>query len=380
VLDPYAMEMLKSVRPKARRIALFTCVLLLAAFARFAALDRLPPGWRDDELIEVDMDSRIAAGWRPLYIEEAEKHEPLYHYVHAATITLFGPGRLSYRWLGAASGLLAVALTMAVGKQLFGWRVALFAGAAMVVSLWPLMYSRLGLRHIGTLPVLLVAILNFKFHISNSKLHSLPSNLKSETRVRVSTDILDLKSIVCGVAIAAGLYIYFAGRVVPFIFLAFATYLALFHRNIFKQQWIGFLVAGGVVLLLFAPLGWYLAHRPLEARLEIVGKPLLELRKGNLSPMIETALGTLGMFTFHGDPEWLYNVSGRPIFDWLTGAFFYLGVALALWRWKRAEYGLLIIWLLVGIAPGLVSLPAGSLGHTIAALPAVYLLLGLGLA
>jgi len=35
-------------------------VLLLAALMRLPALDRVPPGWRDDELIEIGMDSRIS--------------------------------------------------------------------------------------------------------------------------------------------------------------------------------------------------------------------------------------------------------------------------------------------------------------------------------
>jgi len=353
-----------------RRIVplIFAAVLLLAALARFAVLDSLPPGWRDDELIEVEMDMRIADGWRPLYIEEAEGHEPLYHYVHAATIALFGPGRFSYRWLGAACGLVTVALTMALGRRLFGWRVALLAGAAMAVSFWPLMYSRLGLRHIGTQPALLLAIYALwrgTRTIHNSQFTILNSQFWWFT--------------LAGLSLAAGLYTYFAGRVVPLIAIAFALYLLLFHRPVFKTSWKGWLSAGALAALLFAPLGTFLANRPIETRLEVVGKPLLELQQGNFTPMLETTLGTLGMFTFRGDPEWLYNLADRPVFDWLTGAFFYLGVALALWRWKRAEYGLLLIWLIGGLAPAFASLPAASFGHTIAALPAVYLLMGIGL-
>jgi hypothetical protein len=362
-----------------RRIALFTLVLLVAAVARLAELDRLPPGWRDDELIEVEMDSRIAAGWHPLYIEEAEGHEPLYHYVHAATIALFGPGRLSYRWLGAACGLIAVALTMALGRRWlaaphsplpFGlgkgdW-AALLAGAAMATGFWPLMYSRLGLRHAGVLPPLLLVML------------VLASNRKSANADLRSGHIS--KFLLGGCCLAAGLYIYFAGRVVPLIALAYAAYLALFHRAQFKQQALGLAVMGGVAALLFAPLGLHLASRPLETRLEVVGRPLIELASGNPLPAIETMLGTLGMFTLRGDPEWLYNFSGRPVFDWITGACFYLGLGLAMWRWRRAEYGLLLIWLLGGLSPAMLSLPAASFSHTIAAQPAVYLVLGLGLA
>ena len=116
-----------------------------------------------------------------------------------------------------------------------------------------------------------------------------------------------------------------------------------------------------------------------EKRTEVVGGPLIELRKGNLRPAIDTTLGTLGMFTFAGDPEWLYNVENRPVFDWLTGLFFYLGVLVCLIRLKRVGPGFALVWLIVGIAPAFVSIPAASFSHTIAALPVVYLLAAYGI-
>jgi hypothetical protein len=84
------------------------------------------------------------------------------------------------------------------------------------------------------------------------------------------------------------------------------------------------------------------------------------------------------MFTFAGDPEWLYNVENRPVFDWLTGLFFYLGVIICLVRLKRIESGFALVWLIVGIAPAFVSIPAASFSHTVAALPVVYILTALG--
>nr|MBP7689142.1 hypothetical protein [Thermoflexales bacterium] len=114
-------------------------------------------------------------------------------------------------------------------------------------------------------------------------------------------------------------------------------------------------------------------------RTEVVGGPLIELRKGNVQPAIDTTLGTLGMFTFAGDPESLYNVPNRPVFDWITGAFFYLGVIICLIRLKRTESGLALAWLVIGIAPAFVSIPAASFSHTIAALPVVYVVAAVGI-
>jgi hypothetical protein len=84
------------------------------------------------------------------------------------------------------------------------------------------------------------------------------------------------------------------------------------------------------------------------------------------------------MFTFAGDPEWLYNIEVRPVFDWITGLFFYLGVIICLVRLRRLESGFALVWLIVGIAPAFVSIPAASFSHTIAALPVVYVLTAFG--
>jgi hypothetical protein len=115
-----------------------------------------------------------------------------------------------------------------------------------------------------------------------------------------------------------------------------------------------------------------------EDRLQVVGAPLAQLLEGEPRLAVETTIATLGMFTFSGDPEWLYNLSGRPVFDWLTGGMFYIGVASALWRWRDTAYGFSLIWLLGGLAPAFASLPAASFGHSIVAQPVVFMLAAVG--
>jgi hypothetical protein len=143
--------------------------------------------------------------------------------------------------------------------------------------------------------------------------------------------------------------------------------------------WWRYLVAFVIAVLIALPMFIEIARTPgAEKRTEVVGGPLIELRNGNIKPAIETTIGTLGMFTFAGDPESLYNVSGRPVFDWITGIFFYIGVIFCLVRLKRVESGFALTWLLIGIAPAFVSLPAASFSHTLAAQPVVYMLTAYG--
>jgi 4-amino-4-deoxy-L-arabinose transferase-like glycosyltransferase len=341
---------------------LMVATLLVATAFRFLAIDSAPPGWRDDELIEFDMDRRIADGWRPLFIPEAEGHEPVYHYLHAGTILAFGDNIVGYKWLPLACGLLTIALTYALARKMFGVKVALLAAALMAVSFWPVMYSRFGVRHIGVLPWMLGALYLLY-----------PSPQQGEGARRV------VRSALAGLCLAAAIMTYFAGRAVPLILIGFLIYLLVFNRTVLRQVWWQYLLAIGIAVLIALPMFGEIANTPGgEKRTEVVGGPLIALRQGNLQPAIDTTLGTLGMFTFAGDPEWLYNVENRPIFDWVTGLFFYLGVIVCLVRLKRIESGFALVWLIVGIAPAFVSIPAASFSHTIAALPVVYVLTAFG--
>ena len=346
-------------------------ILTIAAAFRFVAIGDAPPGWRDDELIEFDMDRRIVAGWRPLFIGEAEGHEPFYHYLHAGTIALFGENIIGYKWLPFAFGCLSVALTFSVARRMFDRRAALLAAGLMAVSFWPIMYARLGLRHIGILPFMLGTF---------GLLYPIPFTAENAEDTHRSTrrklgDLRGLGGIlIAGLLLAAALMTYFAGRALPLILIGFLAYLFIFNRSVLRQAGPG--IVGAIVIgaLLSAPMFAEIARTPgAEKRTEVVGGPLIAALRGDLRPVLETALGTLGMFTFAGDPESLYNLPGRPVFDWLTGAAFYLGALLCVVRLKQIGAGFALVWLVVGIAPAFVSLPAASFSHTLAALPVAYI-------
>jgi hypothetical protein len=83
------------------------------------------------------------------------------------------------------------------------------------------------------------------------------------------------------------------------------------------------------------------------------------------------------MFVNTGDPEWQSNISGRPVFNIIGFLFFVVGVGICLWKWRDKRHAFLLIWLIVGIAPAFVSVPAASLSHTITALPVTYMIAAL---
>jgi hypothetical protein len=172
-------------------------------------------------------------------------------------------------------------------------------------------------------------------------------------------------------------------------------YLLIAARPRLRGKWRGLLVMAGVTALVALPLLLAVAAQPeAEGRVGELALPLVEARAGEFDLLIAHAVAALTMPHAAGDPEWLYNIPNRPIFGPVDAIFFWVGVALALWRALRPlmprnrvsseklgfyseASAFLLIWWLVGISPAVLSVPPASLGHVILAQPAFYILAAL---
>jgi 4-amino-4-deoxy-L-arabinose transferase-like glycosyltransferase len=360
-------------RQRSRVVWPLVVVLLLLAWGlRVCYLEEVPPGWRDDELINIHaLSNQVLEGRFPVYYLGASGHEPLYHHLHAGVHALFGFNVLSGHILSAAFGLLSIALTYTLARRLFpGERaIAVVASAALAASFWSLMYSRTAIRHISLLPFALATIYVFWRQID------------AERPGLAGWGLL-------GLLLAATLYTYTASRLLPLLLVGFMGYLALFHRDRFDKHSRGVVVALVVTALLVAPLGTAIVRgrstRAIEgigadARVTELATPIRALRNGDPRPMLASVVETLGMFHASGDPEWLYNIAGRPVFSFFGGALLWSGVAFCLTRWRQPRFFFLLPWLGLGLSPAFISTPAASLSHTIFAQPAAYLLLAVAL-
>ena len=334
-------------------------LLLFSLLARLSLLDRSPPGVRFDELVHIKMADRIYAGEWPIYFQEAWGHEPLYHYFHAAGMWLLGKTVLGVRITSILFGVLGVFTTYLAFRPLFGPGVALISATLLAVSLWSLVYSRFGDRHISLPAWIGLCVYCFWRGLQTP-----------EARRRQ----IVLWFAVGGLCLGATLYTYFASRIVPLILSIFVFYLALFHRHMLRGRWIGLILFFVLPVLILMPMILYLRQHPeLEQRLGQVGANILgALRAWNLVPLLQSIGKTLLMFSFKGDPEWLYNISGRPVFDPVTAVAFYGGLSLSLWHWRKPKHAFVLLWLAGGLIPTMFSWPSGSLGHSIAAQPAAF--------
>ena len=420
--------------------SLVITLLLLTWGLRLCCIETVPPGWRDDELINIHaLSGELLAGHFPLYFTGASGHEPLYHYLHAGVHAILGFNVLSGHLLSVALGTLTVALTYALTRRLFGRTTAAIASLMLSTSFWSLMYSRTAIRHISLPPLALATFCVF-WRFTDHEFTNL--------RITNFVDPGFVNSVLVGLLLGVSLYTYPAARLLPVMLALFVAYLTLFHRDYpiagssGKQtvlghvgvsseghpstassghpstgssghpstgssghpsagssghpstgssgrcDWHSFLLALVITAVLAAPLGVAIARGRGEAAAQGIGAdarlaelavPLRELRAGNLRPLLESAWTTLGMFHTTGDPEWLYNISNRPVFNLLGGALLWAGVALCLYRWRQPRYFFLLLWLGLGLLPAFVSTPPASLSHTILAQPVAYILPALAL-
>ncbi len=188
------------------------------------------------------------------------------------------------------------------------------------------------------------------------------------------------------------IYSYTAARIIwliPLLMLLIFALRALWVRKsggrgaeaTFLHAQMGYAVVVLVVTLaMYAPLGLTLRANPdLQQRLEQLEGPLTALGEGDVGPILQEGRATLGVFSFTGDPRWTYTIPHQPLFDPLTSIFFYGGLLIALWQWRKPAYLLLPVWLAVAMLPSALSPDAPSTVRLVGALPVVYLLPGLAI-
>ena len=323
-----------------------TLILLLAAVLRFWALCEAPPGLCHDEVANWLIARDILAGHHAIYFTAAYGHEPLYQYVQAATVALFGDNWLGLRYPSVAFGLLGIAAIYVLARRLFDVPVALLTAAWLAFSFWPLFHARVGLRAIA---------LPFTAALAAYFLPNVEHGFQDINGSGVVNWLL------AGLFLGLSLYTYMAARVLPFILAAFLIYSFLVYSST-PIPWSRLFVFLLTAILVSAPLViWLATHPGAEYRIAEIREPLDRLLAGDPSLVWQNLVANLKFFTFAGDPWPRQNLPGRPVFaDPVSTVLFYAGVLIALWRWRDPRYGFLLLWLAGALVPSIVTSVAPS--------------------
>lgn len=191
-------------------------------------------------------------------------------------------------------------------------------------------------------------------------------------------------------AVFAGLlpYTYIPARLAPVLFLFFGL---SFVRPFGSFSWTSLrlelprvCVFTAITGLVAAPLLIYFALHPetfMARGHEVSVFNPSRSQGGPLTTFLVNSWDHILAFGFRGDPTWRNNVAGNPMLNLVETMFFWLGVCMAMWRWKhRPAYRLILLWLAIMILPALLaSHAAPNTMRMIGAAPAVHLLIGIGM-
>ncbi len=311
-------------------------ILLVGALLRLYALHALPPGLYQDEAVEGFDALRVLRGEFPIYFESNNGREPAFMYLLAAGITFMGRTPLALRAISALAGTVAIPITYQAVRVLFGRRTALLAAFIFATTFWPIQVSRLGLRS-SLLPA------------------ALAMAIWSTARAWRTHQARDW--LLAGALCALSLYTYLPARLVLLVPAAIVLAGALTGIDWRKVLRGGarFCLAYGLValpLVLYAMGHWEVFN----GRASQVSLLNPDINHGRLLPtLLDQGLIVARMFLVEGDRNLRHNLPGRPVFDWLVGVAFVLGVVVGLRHWRQRRWQLVGAWLVVFLAPTLLT-------------------------
>lgn len=337
-------------------------VLLLAAVVRTWNLAHQPNGFSFDEAANalIGLQIILDPNYVPIFGPSDAPLPTLFHYLNSLALRLGGVNIGAARMVPALLGWLTVGAFYFLARRMFSRPVALAAVFLLAVMRWHINFSRIDFVGAAT-PFFGAAAAYF-----------LLRGLETRNRWHMALS---------GLAVALGLYTYYASNLVPFVLGPYLVMQLAWDKKFLREQGINVLVFLAVAFLVFAPLGHF-ALTQQDRFFARNGQVLIF----NHVPPAQAAHAfwmnvktTLLMFNFFGDCNGRHNIPEVPMLDFTTGLLFGLGLIWSLKNLQRRHAFLTVLWFLAALVPGFLTIEAPQGYRCIGAIVPVGLLAGIGL-
>ena len=311
----------------------------------------------------------ILQGERPVFLATNFGREALFSYLVAACFAVLGSGALAIHVTSAIVGILTIPAVYLVAEEMFSAEEGvlaqfggLLAALTVAISYWHLNWSRYGVRAI------LVPL------FAATTLCLLWRGLRTGSRWAFAA---------CGFSLGLSMYTYQAARVIPLlVFLGF-VYVICSRKSFSRNDLVNLVLIFTVALIVFAPLGYYFFTHPGSSTQRIGQAFALVGASQELGSSVRTifdqSVKILLMFSLRGDDEPLYNIPGRPVLNPFLSTVFFWGIGVSLLRIKRPLYLFSLTWLGLMSVPALLAQYGPAAKRAIGTLPAVAMLITIGL-
>lgn len=303
------------------RIAIILAAIGLVTFFRFYSLEQTPPEMNSDHAEKILDISNLLQGYTQIFFPNNGGREALHMYLAAGLHKVFNIP-LGFDLLKLSTmlvGFLSLPFIYLVGKEMGGARIGLIAFLFAGVAYWPNVVSRVGLR------------LPFYILFTASTMYFLLRGLRRGSR----NDF-----IWAGISLGLSLYGYSADRILPLlVLLAFGLYLLHPHKKEKRASLVlSLLVIILVSFVLFLPLFRYIIEQPdnfLFRTLTRMGSLERPIDQSPVAIFFNNYARAFGMFSWSAGVIWPASIPNYPALGVVSGALFYLGVALVSIRYIR---------------------------------------------
>lgn len=373
--------------PVSVEILLVALVFAWAAHLRFHGLTEYPPyifvdeGHRAIEAARAAMGrDRYGSPWQVGWWSVPS----LYFYYHSWIARWFGVSEFAMRVPCAVSGTLTVWAFWLLARLLYGARWAIVLGFLFASSRWHFNISRWGGEEAAMPLFWTMALIGVAaaFHARPHWLRPSPDVSERPRPAGYSWRRL-APAAIGGVGLGLMLYTYAASRLLPLALALFFLHQAVFRKRFWRRHALSALLVVLVSLAVFAPLGVFYLRHPfhLTHRFQEVSVTREIGPEKGYDALWRNVAAHLKMFHYRGDGNPRHNLPHKPMLDPVTGVLFLIGLGVAIGRPHEPPSALAFCCLLGGMAAGILtrSDQAPQTFRAIAAAPAVYLVVGLGL-
>ncbi|MBN1678928.1 MAG: hypothetical protein JW966_01465 [Anaerolineae bacterium] len=345
-------------------LSLVTLLVLLAAVLRIWDLSELPAGFSDNELAHIRLTEAVRQGDVSVYYQVGDGHgrAGMYAILNALVIGSIGDGLLGYRVLVLWGGLLTLALLYILARRLFGPGVALVALALASVNLRLIVLSRTAsaesLVPLYTILTLLALAAAF--------------NLRHELRFRsLSTVSFSLLALLFG---ASG-YLHYSTLVLGPLGAAFFAHLLITRQPLSRRVWNMSIYVVVLATVVATPYLTSTLGDPDASEAYI----LKASRPTDLADAADGVLRAVGGIVWKGDTLVTQNVPEAALIGPLLAVLLILGVIESIRCWRQPGYALLLLALAAGLVTDAWIEPTTTFSANLVAVPAVFVLVALGL-